>query len=165
MHVFYADDLCLMAPNAITLQKLIYICHRNLQYISGCKLYSFEIIQCCIHSDVFQVVTSTFLHINGALIPYTDSIRIFFYRQSQERQYYVKTNENVICIACSNILVDYLVLVVEMYLLNEKEISVEHVTVIIWGYIIKSHRFLKFQLYTSICTVIFCLSLVAPSSQ
>ena len=105
------------------------------------------------------------LHINGALIPYTDSIRIFFYRQSQERQYYVKTNENVICIACSNILVHYLVLVVEMYLLNKEEISVEHVTVIIWGYIIKSHRFLKFPLYTSICTVIFCLGIISRHYQ
>ena len=27
-HVFYADDLCLMAPCAIALQQLINICHR-----------------------------------------------------------------------------------------------------------------------------------------
>ena len=27
-HVFYADDLCLMAPCAIALQALLYICHR-----------------------------------------------------------------------------------------------------------------------------------------
>ena len=26
-HVFYADDLCLMAPCAITLQELLNICH------------------------------------------------------------------------------------------------------------------------------------------
>ena len=27
-HVFYADDLCLMAPCAIALQQLLNICHR-----------------------------------------------------------------------------------------------------------------------------------------
>ena len=27
-HVFYADDLCLMAPCAIALQQLINVCHR-----------------------------------------------------------------------------------------------------------------------------------------
>ena len=26
-HVFYADDLCLMAPCAIALQELLHICH------------------------------------------------------------------------------------------------------------------------------------------
>ena len=27
-HVFYADDVCLMAPYAIVLQELLHICHR-----------------------------------------------------------------------------------------------------------------------------------------
>ena len=45
-HVFYADDLCLMAPCAIVLQELLNICH---SYSITVDVYFFKIVLFCFY--------------------------------------------------------------------------------------------------------------------
>ena len=72
-HVFYADDLCLMAPCAIALQELLNICHSysitvNVNFNA---LKSF----CVAFTPKLFKLRFPELNINAALIPYTDSIK------------------------------------------------------------------------------------------
>ena len=72
-HVFYADDLCLMAPCAIALQELINLCYD----------YSIEIDMnfnalksyCIAFTPKLCKLTLPSLHINSLSISYTDSIK------------------------------------------------------------------------------------------
>ena len=72
-HVFYADDLCLMAPCAIALQELLNICHRYsiTVDVNFNALKSF----CVAFTPKLFKLRFPELNINAALIPYTDSIK------------------------------------------------------------------------------------------
>ena len=72
-HVFYADDLCLMAPCAIALQELLNICHRYsiTVDVNFNALKSFYV---AFTPKLFKLRFPE-LNINAALIPYTDSIK------------------------------------------------------------------------------------------
>ena len=76
-HVFYADDLCLMAPCAIALQELINMCFK----------YSIEIdlnfnalkSYCVAFLPKLYKLALPELHINSMPISYTDSIKYLGY--------------------------------------------------------------------------------------
>ena len=76
-HVFYADDLCLMAPCAIALQELINMCFK----------YSIEIdlnfnalkSYCVAFLPTLYKLALPVLHINSMPISYTDSIKYLGY--------------------------------------------------------------------------------------
>ena len=72
-HVFYADDLCLMAPCAIALQELLNICHSYsiTVDVNFNALKSF----CVAFTPKLFKLRFPELNINAALIPYTDSIK------------------------------------------------------------------------------------------
>ena len=72
-HVFYADDLCLMAPCAIALQELLNICHRYsiTADLNFNALKSF----CVAFTPKSFKLSFPKLYINTALIPYTDSLK------------------------------------------------------------------------------------------
>ena len=72
-HVFYADDLCLIAPCAIALQKLLNICHRYriIADLNFNALKSF----CIAFTPKSFKLSFTKLYINTAPIPYTDSLK------------------------------------------------------------------------------------------
>ena len=72
-HVFYADDLCLMAPCAIAPQELLNICHSYsiTVDVNFNALKSF----CVAFTPKLFKLRFPELNINAALIPYTDSIK------------------------------------------------------------------------------------------
>ena len=96
-HVFYADDLCLMAPCAIALQQLLYICHRysiivdlNLNALkSFCFAFTPKPYNLCLPC----------LHINNVPLVYVDSIKYlgFTFSRNHKDDDDIKTNENFVC--------------------------------------------------------------------
>ena len=72
-HVFYADDLCLMAPCAIALQELLNICHRYsiTADLNFNALKSF----CVAFTPKSFKLSFPKLYINTALIPNADSLK------------------------------------------------------------------------------------------
>ena len=72
-HVFYADDLCLMAPCAIALQELLNICH---SYSISADVNFNSLKSFCIGFTLklFKLSLPK-ININSAHIPYTDSIK------------------------------------------------------------------------------------------
>ena len=76
-HVFYADDLCLMAPCAIVLQELLNICHRY-SIIADLNFNAFNFF-CIDFTPKSFKLTFPKLYINTAPIPYTDSLRYLGY--------------------------------------------------------------------------------------
>ena len=81
-HVFYTDDLCLMAPCAIALQELLNICH-NYSITVDVNFKALTSFCVTFTAKLFKLRFPE-LNINAALIPYTDSqiSRIHFYKQS-----------------------------------------------------------------------------------
>ena len=76
-HVFYADDLCLMASCAIALQELIGLCYEysvdiDLNF-NATKSY------CASFTPKFYKLALPSLHINHLPISYTDSIKYLGY--------------------------------------------------------------------------------------
>ena len=76
-HVFYADDLCLMAPCAIALQELIGLCYEysvdiDLNF-NATKSY------CVAFTPKLYKLALPSLHINHLPISYTDSIKYLGY--------------------------------------------------------------------------------------
>ena len=76
-HVFYADDLCLMAPCAIALQELIGLCYEysvdiDLNF-NATKSY------CVAFTPKLYKLALPSLHINHLPISYTDSIKCLGY--------------------------------------------------------------------------------------
>ena len=71
-HEFYADDLCLMAPCAISLQELLKICHSYSITVD----VNFNALQsfCVAFTPNLLKLRFPELNINAALIPYTDGI-------------------------------------------------------------------------------------------
>ena len=72
-HVFYADDLCLMAPCALALQELLNICH---SYSISVDVNFNSLKSFCIGftPKLFKLSLPK-ININSAHIPYTDSIK------------------------------------------------------------------------------------------
>ena len=72
-HAFFADDLCLMAPCAIVLQELLNRCHKYSiiadSNINGLKSF------CGVFIPKSFKLSFPKLHINTALILYTDSLK------------------------------------------------------------------------------------------
>ena len=71
--VFYADDLCLMAPCVIALQQLIYLCHRysiivDLNF-NALKSFCFAI------TPRLYKLCLQHVHINNVPLVYIDSIK------------------------------------------------------------------------------------------
>ena len=76
-HVFYADDLCLMAPCTIALQELIGLCYEysvdiDLNF-NATKSY------CVVFTPKLYKLALPSLHINHLPISYTDSIKYLGY--------------------------------------------------------------------------------------
>ena len=96
-HVFYADDLCLMAPCAIALQELLNICHR---YSITADL-NFNAMKsfCVAFTPKSFKLPFLRLYINTAPIPYTDSLRYleFIFTSNHRGGRHAAANENVIC--------------------------------------------------------------------
>ena len=71
--VFYADDLCLMAPCAIALQELLNTCHRY----SIIADFNFNALKsfCIAFTPKFFKLFFPKLYINTAPNPYTDSLK------------------------------------------------------------------------------------------
>ena len=76
-HVFYADDLCLMAPCAIALQELINLCYeysiRIDMNFNALKSYGIAF------TPKLYKLTLPSLHISSLPISYTDSIKYLGY--------------------------------------------------------------------------------------
>ena len=72
-HVFYADDLCLIAPCAIALQRLLNICH-NYSISVDMNFNSLKLF-CIGFTPKFFKLSLPKININSAHIPYTDSIK------------------------------------------------------------------------------------------
>ena len=72
-YVFYADDLCLMAPCAIALQDLLNICHSYSITVD----VNFNALKSFCAAFTIKLFKLRFpeLNINTTLIPYTDSIK------------------------------------------------------------------------------------------
>ena len=72
-HVFYADDLCLMAPCAIALQELLHICHNYSISVD----VNFNALKsfCIAFTPKHFKLSLPQVTINSAHIPYTDSIK------------------------------------------------------------------------------------------
>ena len=72
-HVFYADDLCLMAPCALALQELLNICH---SYSISVDVNFNSLKSFCIGftPKLFKLSLPK-ININSAHISYTDSIK------------------------------------------------------------------------------------------
>ena len=85
-HVFYADDLCLMAPCAIALQQLINVCHRysiivdlNFNALkSFCFAFTPRLYKLCLPHE----------HINNATLVYVDSIKYLGFTFSRNHKDY-----------------------------------------------------------------------------
>ena len=75
-HVFYADDLCLMAPCAIALQELLNICH-SYNITVDAKFNALKSFCVAFTPKLFKRRFPE-LNINAALIPYTFSIYLGF---------------------------------------------------------------------------------------
>ena len=76
-HVFYADDLCLMAPCAIALKELINMCFKySIEiYLNFDALKSY----CVAFLPKLYKLALPVLHINSMPISYTDSIKYLGY--------------------------------------------------------------------------------------
>ena len=76
-HVFYADDLCLMAPCAIALQELINLCY---EYSIGIDM-NFNALKsyCIAFTPKLYKLTLPSLHISSLPISYTYSIKYLGY--------------------------------------------------------------------------------------
>ena len=72
-HVFYADDLCLMAPCAIALQELLHICH-NYSISVDVNFNALKSFCIAFTPKPFKLSLPQ-VTINSAHIPYTDSIK------------------------------------------------------------------------------------------
>ena len=72
-HVFYADDLCLMAPCALALQELLNICH-SYSISVDVNLNSLKSFCIGFTPKLFKLSLPK-ININSAHIPYTDSIK------------------------------------------------------------------------------------------
>ena len=76
-HVYYVDDLCLMAPCVIALQELIGLCYQySLELdlnVNATKSY------CVAFTLKLYKLTLPSLHINHLPISYTDSIKYLGY--------------------------------------------------------------------------------------
>ena len=97
-HVFYADDVCLIAPFAIALQELLNICHR---YSIAVDVYFSPLKSFCIGftPNLFKL-SLTKININSTHIPYTDSSKYlgFTFTSSHKDDNDNNTsNENTIC--------------------------------------------------------------------
>ena len=83
-YVFYADDLCLMAPCATALQQLIYLCHRysiivNLTFNalkSLCFAFTLRLYKLCLPH----------VHINNVPLVYVDSIQYLEFKFSRNHK-------------------------------------------------------------------------------
>ena len=95
----YADDICLMAPSAVALQKLINICHdfsikNNLSFnstMSFCMVFK---------PRLYNLLCPTF-YMSTEMFDYTDSIKDFTFSSDmkddkdvlpQMRDFYTKAN-------------------------------------------------------------------------
>ena len=76
-HVFYADDICLMAPCAIALHELINLCY---EYSIGIDM-NFNTLKsyCIAFTPKLYKLTLPSLHISSLPISYTDSIKYLGY--------------------------------------------------------------------------------------
>ena len=72
-HVFYADDLCLMAPCAIALQELLHICH-NYSISVDVNFNALKSFCIAFTPKPFKLSLPQ-VTINSAHIAYTDSIK------------------------------------------------------------------------------------------
>ena len=72
-HVFYADDLCLMAPCAIALQELLNICHSYSIIVD----FNFNAKKsfCFAFTPRLFKLSLPYLHINTIPISYVDSVK------------------------------------------------------------------------------------------
>ena len=160
-HVFYAVDLCLMAPCAIALQELLNICHMY-SIIADLNFYALRSFCIAFTLKSFKLSFPK-LYINTAPIPYTDSLKYlgFIFTDShkddsdmlrQMRMLYARSNRLVrLFHSCSrNVLIEL-----------GRSFCV-FFTVVICGNIITKHHFLKLKLRTTTCIVNFnCMFLVA----
>ena len=71
--VFYADDLCLMAPCAMALQELLNICH-NYSIIVDLKFNAKKSLCFAFTPRLFKL-SLPYLHINNIPISYVDSVK------------------------------------------------------------------------------------------
>ena len=72
-HVFYADDLCLMAPYANALQEVLNICH-SYSITVDLNFNALKSFYVAFTPKLFKLRFPE-LNINAALITYTDSIK------------------------------------------------------------------------------------------
>ena len=72
-HVFYADDLCLMAPCAIALQELLNICH-SYSIIVDLNFNAKKSFCFAFTPRLFKL-SLPYLHINNIPISYVDSVK------------------------------------------------------------------------------------------
>ena len=71
--MFYADDLCLMAPCAISLQELLNICH---SYSIIVELnFNAKMSFCFAFTPRLFKLSLPYLHINNIPISYVDSVK------------------------------------------------------------------------------------------
>ena len=153
-HVFYADDLCLMAPCAIALQELLHICHNYSISVdvnfNALKSFCFAFTPKPFKLSLPQVT------INSAHIPYTDSIKYlgFTFASShkddneilrQMRMLYARSNRHVRLFHVSFL----------------QYVFVDPFTVVTCGHNTKNYRFLKFVWHTTTYTEQFYMFLVA----
>ena len=73
-HVFYADDLCLIAPCAIAFQELLHICH-NYSISVDVNFNALKSFCIALTPTPFKLSLPQ-VTINSAHIPYIDSIKI-----------------------------------------------------------------------------------------
>ena len=124
-HVFYADDLCLMAPCAIALQELINLCYDYSIEIdmnfNALKSYYIAF------TPKFYILTLPSLHINSLSISYTDSINYLGYMFRSNNSDDTEMLRQMRLLYCrSNRLLECLTNVAKMCLLNCVEVSVRH---------------------------------------
>ena len=114
--VFYADDLCLMAPCAIALQELLNICHRY-SIIAG---FNFNALKsfCIAFTPKSFKLSFPKLHLNTASIPYTDSLKYlgFIFTSSHKDDSDMLRQMRMQCYMHAPIdLLDYFIPAVEIY--------------------------------------------------
>ena len=145
-HVFYADDLCLMAPCATALQELLNICYRysvevNLNF-NATKSF------CVAFTPKHYKLSLPPLFMNISPIMYTDSIKYLGFTFTsnhcddadilkQIRMLYCRSNRLVI--------VYYLISAVNQYYLSYVEVFALYSTVHISGQIIRKLLFPRYE--------------------
>ena len=113
-HVFYVDDLCLMAPCAIALQELLNICH-NYSITVDVNFNALKSFCVAFTPKLFKLRFPE-LNINAALIPYTDSIKYLGFTFQTVTKTATMCCDRWECYMHALIdLLDYYILVVEMY--------------------------------------------------